>query len=976
TESLSLNDGTVDTTKAASVSLTESLSLNDGTVDTTKAASVSLSESLIIDEEIHLIGTLSIRVTTDDIPVAGSAFSITPNPLTGTGILNVTDNGPNDANGNNGEIRILSVPENDYNIMMTTIPSGYTVDINEIITSVCCDVINHVDEFELFSTTTDLSVSSPKLAKTVPNLNATQLSTLTGFSATIIDDTTSSTKTIAKSDDLPKTVRVGVNNSTGKSIAISQQSNIKYNADYSVGIDASVVQNTIKIPKYTLSTNKTLTVIIPMATSIESTSHQVISTPPITKFNPGQQIILPVESSVIPSFGGMSKLDITSKASSSSIGTFTKDWIVVEIDDGYINSPTLASSGISNELVMAIDVKSRYEEEGVGFNFGDSSNYESKPKMTILVPKPTSSEIITLASGCADIEIHTLVGGTWVSGIDTILSNTPSTVDSDFCDVVFDSEHYSQKSISSKRSSSGPGGGTGGTGTGSGSSGGGGRTGGASGGMGGFGGILGSPLAINEISYDKCNDNMARILVSSDADVPPTIKVSTAKSGVVYGTLAEIQPYEELNKFSTVDRYLYEIPISSEESFMMVSVTEEKGTTSITVQASVRLLSCEGTTVIVPVPEDMLPDVSEAAARIFDTKVQIGNATVIDAVKSEFLFVSGQDLRVSAIIDSETPLERVELRSITMGQTDSDYIGIKMDATPLYVSNSTYVVSATIPSFWIVEPGMTYWLHITDEDGSQTESIHYNIGTKPTSVSDIAVEVDMPTIKPSGSIVKPEFYLFNEDEPSYGIVSLVVDGEIVSKRSQLFGTGQTQIIFNWNVPKSDVYVEYDIQGVVELYDSKISTTPSVLATHPKTVTVSGTEMPALQLIQRDDTILADPALVYASNADSTARFTVTDPQGQCIIGSADECLVKDSTRANRGGLESISYGDQILRVRYSGADNALERFSITSIDPIVGQWSVSLESEDGYVQQAHAAEDIAVKIKYRYHSETVTVFSQ
>ena len=215
------------------------------------------------------------------------------------------------------------------------------------------------------------------------------------------------------------------------------------------------------------------------------------------------------------------------------------------------------------------------------------------------------------------------------------------------------------------------------------------------------------------------------------------------------------------------------------------------------------------------------------------------------------MFVSGQDLAVSAIIDSEIPLQRVELGTITMGQTDSEYIGIKMDVTSLYVLNSTYVVSGTIPSFFIVEPAMTYWLHITDEDAAQTESTHYNIGVKPTSVSDIEIEVDMPTICPSGFIVQPEFYLFNEDEPSYGIVSLMVDGEVVSKRSQLFGAGQTQIIFNWNTPKSDGYVEYDIQGVVELYDSKVSIASSILATHPKTVTVAASEMPALQVIQRD-----------------------------------------------------------------------------------------------------------------------------
>ena len=331
---------------------------------------------------------------------------------------------------------------------------------------------------------------------------------------------------------------------------------------------------------------------------------------------------------------------------------------------------------------------------------------------------------------------------------------------------------------------------------------------------------------------------------------------------------------------------------------------------------------------------------------------------------------------VSAIIDSIITPQRVEIRTISMGQTVDQYVAIKMDVIPLLVSNSTYIVSGTIPSYVMTEPGMTYWLHVTDENNLQSESIHYNIGVKPTESSSVRVEVDMPTIKPSGSIVKPEFYIFNDDTPSYGIVSLMVDGKVVSKQSQLFGTGQTQVIFNWNVPNNDGYVDYEIQGMVELYDNTFATSSSILATHPKTVTVSGTEMPELQVIQRDGTILADPALVYASNADDNVRFTVTDPQGQCIIGSVNECLVNDSTRGNRGGLESVSYGDQILRVRYSGADNTLERFSITSIDPIVGQWNVSLESDDGLVQQAHASEDTVVKIKYRYHSELITVKSQ
>ncbi|GBL41537.1 hypothetical protein EMGBD3_09050 [Nitrosarchaeum sp.] len=51
--------------------------------------------------------------------------------------------------------------------------------------------------------------------------------------------------------------------------------------------------------------------------------------------------------------------------------------------------------------------------------------------------------------------------------------------------------------------------------------------------MGGFGGILGTSLTINEINYDRCVENMATILVSSDADKAPSVTVHTAKSGSV-----------------------------------------------------------------------------------------------------------------------------------------------------------------------------------------------------------------------------------------------------------------------------------------------------------------------------------------------------------------------------------------------------------------------------------------------------------
>jgi len=540
-------------------------------------------------------------------------------------------------------------------------------------------------------------------------------------------------------------------------------------------------------------------------------------------------------------------------------------------------------------------------------------------------------------------------------------------------DLIVWTDHFTKFGASKKSSSSSSTGGSGGTS-------GGGRTGvstsaGGSG-IGGFGGILGTSLTINEIFYDKCDEYITRILVSSDADIAPSVVLHTAKSGTISAKLADVQPYEESNKITKVDKYLYEVPIDSDESFLMVVVTEEKGTLKHTVQASVRLSSCEDTIVIAKVPKDEIKETSSIAPRIFDTKFQIDDGKQYRAdTESEFYYVDNQDLTVTAIVDSEIPLQRAELRTITMTQSDEDYIAVKMNIESLPISNSTSIVSATIPSQFIQEPGIKYWIHVLDEDKNTSQSKQYSIGVKPTSVSDVIVEMDVPTVRPTGSVVRPELYIKNENSPTFGVVSLIVDGKIVSKKSQLFETGQTKISFDWTIPASKMPSSNELQGRVDLYDKTITTSQALVHSYPKTIEMSSYDMKPLELLVRDDTVLADPALIYASDSNANLQFRVIDPQGQCIIGGTDECLVKENTKNHRGGFASLHYGDQILRVKYSGSDNALERFSITSIDPITGQWTITLETDDGFVPQVHAMQDISVKIKYRYHSETITVKS-
>ncbi len=75
-------------------------------------------------------------------------------------------------------------------------------------------------------------------------------------------------------------------------------------------------------------------------------------------------------------------------------------------------------------------------------------------------------------------------------------------------------------------------------------------------------------------------------------------------------------------------------------------------------------------------------------------------------------------------------------------------------------------------------------------------------------------------------------------------------------------------------------------------------------------------------------------------------------------------------------IQEIIIDKQIYRIRYSGADNILERFSITSSGPIVGNWNVNIESPEIFGQSASAQTELWLKVKYRAeHNRSFTVSS-
>ncbi|MCH7647378.1 MAG: hypothetical protein IIA83_02060, partial [Thaumarchaeota archaeon] len=506
-----------------------------------------------------------------------------------------------------------------------------------------------------------------------------------------------------------------------------------------------------------------------------------------------------------------------------------------------------------------------------------------------------------------------------------------------------------------------------GTGTGPGSS-----------GASGFGVILFTPLKIHEITYDVCSENMATILVANDDATVPTVTLQTTKSGTVEAVLAAEQPFAEKNEFTTIDRYLFLAPLDPKETYMMVQLKAVDGIRVNSVNSAVHMTECQGVIQFDEQPVEF-EGINFAAPRIFDVKVQIDNGTAQSAISPETPYLDEQELTVSAIVNSQVPLQRAELRYIIAGQPADDYIAFLMDITPIEGVDTAVKVSASIPPMFMAAPGIEYWIHVMDVNLDDRASQHYTMGVKPSYDVDASIELDIPTSKPEGSILRPSVYVMNDSpEAAFGIVSLLVNGKVVSSTSSFFKPGEIVVPLEWSIPKEGRHLIYTVQAKLDFYDVSVTTEKAYVSSFMKTQIVSLSEMQSIQpLTGKSGNTVAEPALLYASDSQhDNLRFRVIGDDGFCFIGATEECAVKDSTLNKRGGIESVEHDGIIYRVKYSGADSPLERFSITSVDQVSTNWNITLESTDDFIPQAFAMQDVHLKVKYRTISEMTTVSSE
>jgi len=282
------------------------------------------------------------------------------------------------------------------------------------------------------------------------------------------------------------------------------------------------------------------------------------------------------------------------------------------------------------------------------------------------------------------------------------------------------------------------------------------------------------------------------------------------------------------------------------------------------------------------------------APRIFDVKIQVDNGTSQSAISPDVSYLDEQELTVSAIVNSQVPLKRAELRYVIAGESQDDYIAFLMDINRIEGVDSAVKISASIPPAFMAAPGIEYWIHVFDENVDEATSQHYTIGVKPEYDIDASLELDILTSKPEGSTIRPSVYVTNHaEEAGFGTVSLLVNGEIVSSSTAFMKPGETVVLLEWVIPEEGKHVIHTVQAQLDLYDTSKITEKAYVSSFMKTQLISLTGITSIPpVIDNMGNTAAEPALLYASDPEhDDLRFRVIGNGGFCFIGASDECAV-------------------------------------------------------------------------------------
>ncbi len=969
-ESLSLVD-TVSTPKTTLQSLTELLSLDDSTI-TTKSKTTSLTESLPLTDTVSTpktkLQSLSESLSLDDSPlVLAKTKSVS---LSESLALSDTTSRIQSTSASLSESLILSdtTTQNQSTSVSLSESLALTDTTTRNPTKSLAEQISIADP-SLFSLKSKIVSLSDSLS--VSDVSTKHLNKLLSDSIAIADTFALHTNMISLTDGLALSDMVSkqdlkiISDDISLSISSTGTANLQNNQNLVEAGQKSITIDPVKPELLVVSNDISLSnVVIPSTvtnpvinyTAIQQTSGSttsVLVTNPLTITKntdgtiPTVKITIPGNTTITGNTFWNGAFTLPTIQSSSTISLPTTP--------NQVNTPqTIIKIGSDVPISFNKPVRLLFAGQAglrVGF-------FHSSPTVTEITATCTSDSLSGIPSGSNECKINV--------GHDLVVLTNHFT----------GFATWSSSSVSSGTST--------GTGAGTGSGGGGGgigvgpSVGTSSSSSSSNAGGVGPYLEIQKVSYDICDKQIVQILVGTDSnDTNPMVIVRTSLTGTVDAKLASDQPYAQENVNGTIRKLVYEAYISPKEKSFEVVALQSVGHNVFSVGKTIQITGCNESvdfTQIQSLSQLSVMDASEP--RIFDVKLQVGNGVKIQSSEDNSS-VDSQPISVFAIIDSKTSIDSAELRFTNLNNTLANYNTINMQVVPIQITNSTYMISGTIQNNLLQAPAVTYWIHVHNAVGKSSDSDHYTLAVRPNYPISGKLEVDINPAVIEGSMDHVSAYFNNGGKgPIYGSIVLTVDGnDVYTSPKQIFGVGDTQVNLEWKVPTTNKMVPHTIQSRAEIYGQSIQTNSYMITAFPGILSVSLSKLNNVELMSLGNNTTANPSVLYSSFVnDGSMHYTVTAPDGTCVIGENDNCIITTSSRDN---LKSITIDNQIYRVRYSGPGSSLERFSITSVDPIIGNWKVEIESKQSVVPQVQIMNDVFLKIKYENTDTTpITLHSK
>ena len=211
--------------------------------------------------------------------------------------------------------------------------------------------------------------------------------------------------------------------------------------------------------------------------------------------------------------------------------------------------------------------------------------------------------------------------------------------------------------------------------------------------------------------------------------------------------------------------------------------------------------------------------------------------------------------------------------------------------------------------------------------------------------TDCTVDTNERKILPQGGYhtsdnTSPFEYAFSSDykigsgEASLGQYTINVGTDCCQTEKSFFVTEESSIIQTTPVTDEPQSVKKIIKKFNRISDSDIS------------IGLNDMEQDS-ELVPR---VIQGSLFTAARGQESIVNIQVSTSDGLCIIGQGDTCMVNEMTRKPGAIYEIVTIGDTNYKIRYSGADAKLEKFSIlpesTGVEIDIKDWNVQVIKDE------------------------------